>query len=106
MSTTTTTTDSIVAHPSSSTQFSPADEKLRAETEKFRAEMEKVRAEIEDIRKPFYQTSGFYTAVSPIALAVLGLIFSWWSGWFDTQSKSIEAKNDLLKIQTESLERE
>jgi chromosome segregation ATPase len=106
MSTTTTTTDPVVPQPSTRSQFSPADEKLHAETEKLRAEVEKVRAEIEDIRKPFYQTSGFYTAVSPIVLALLGVIFSWWSGWFDTQAKSIETKNDLLQVQTANLERE
>lgn len=76
---------------------SPAERKLRMEAEK-------LQAEIEAIRRPLYKTPSFYTALSPVLLAALGVIFTWASGWFDTQRKSIEADKKLLTIETKELE--
>jgi len=77
----------------------PQDKKLRMETEK-------LRAEIEAIRKPFYNTTSFYVSVSPVVLAVIGVLFTWASGWFGTQRKSIDADKKLLLVETKELEKQ
>lgn len=79
-------------------------EHLSATNEKARLECEKLKAEIETIRKPFYRTSSFYTAIAPILLAILGLAFSWSSGWFDVQLKQVNNEKVLVQAQTERLQ--
>lgn len=71
--------------------------------EKVRRECEKLRAEAESIRRPFYKTSSFYASLSPVALAILGLIFTQLSGWFDVQRTRISNEKTLLEAQTERL---
>ena len=76
---------------------SPSDVKQKLEAEK-------LRAEIEAIRRPFYKATAFYTSISPVVLALLGFWFTYNSGWFDTQRKSIEADKKLLTVETIQLE--
>src|SRR5580658_7761473 len=76
-----------------------------AET-KARLECEKLEAEINAMAKPFFQTSTFYTAITPVALAVVGLIFTWSSGWFDVQATRIANEKTLVEAQTENLKME
>jgi DNA repair exonuclease SbcCD ATPase subunit len=78
--------------------------------DKTRLESEKLQAEIDAIRKPYYRQASFYAAISPIALAIIGLIFTWSSGWFDMQRTRIanektllEAENSRLQAQKETL---
>jgi DNA repair exonuclease SbcCD ATPase subunit len=78
--------------------------------EKARLECEKLKAEIETVRKPVYHTPSFYAAIAPVILAILGLIFTWSSGWFDVQHTRIsnektllEAENSKLSAQKEAL---
>jgi chromosome segregation ATPase len=77
----------------------PADEKARLECEQ-------IRAEIEATRKPFYKVSSFYTAIAPVALAILGVLFTWASGWFDVQRTRINNEKLLVQVQTERLQNE
>ena len=74
-----------------------------ASDEKARLECEKLKAEINAINKPLIRTPGFYSALAPVALAILGLAFSWWSGWFDVQRTRISNGKTLLEAQTERL---
>lgn len=71
--------------------------------EKVRLESEKLRAEIESIRRPLLKTPSFYGAMAPVALGVLGLVFTWWSGWFDVQRTRIANEKTLLLAETEGL---
>jgi DNA repair exonuclease SbcCD ATPase subunit len=78
--------------------------------EKARLECEKLKAEIEAIHKPIFRTPSFYSAIAPVALAIVGLIFTWSSGWFDVQRTRIsnektllEAENNRLLAQKEAL---
>jgi hypothetical protein len=74
--------------------------------EKARLECEKLKAEITAINKPLVKTPGFYSAIAPVALAILGLAFSWWSGWFDVQQTRVSNEKTLLEAQTERLKME
>src|ERR1043165_5233125 len=95
-------------NPSDSpTQLSLADqkslkeiEKLDAEIAKIQSEKAKINADLKAGREPFYRTSAFYSAISPIILACLGLVFTWSSGWFDVQKQKIENDKSLLTIET------
>lgn len=71
--------------------------------EKARLECEKLRAEIKAIGKPLVKTPGFYSAFAPVALAILGLIFTWSTGWFDVQRTRVNNEKTLLEAQTERL---
>ena len=71
--------------------------------EKARLECEKLRAEIKAIGKPLVRTPGFYSAFAPVALAILGLIFTWSSGWFDVQRTRINNEKTLLEVQNNRL---
>jgi DNA repair exonuclease SbcCD ATPase subunit len=77
-----------------------------ATDEKARLECEKLKAEINAINKPLVRTPAFYSAIAPVALAILGLAFSWWSGWFDVQRTRIINEKTLLEAQTERLKME
>ena len=74
--------------------------------ERARLECEKLRAEIKAIGKPLHKTPGFYSAVAPVALALLGLIFTWSTGWFDVQRTRVNNDKTLLEAQTERLRME
>lgn len=74
--------------------------------EKARLECEKLRAEIKAIAKPLVKTPGFYSAFAPVALAILGLIFTWSTGWFDVQRTRVSNEKTLLEAQTERLKTE
>ena len=76
--------------------LSPLDEKVRLECEK-------LKAEIEAVRKPLHKTPSFYAAIAPVMLAVLGLIFTWSSGWFDVQRTRISNEKILLEADTSKL---
>jgi hypothetical protein len=71
--------------------------------EKTRLECEKLKAEIETLRKPFYRTTGFYSAMLPVLLAALGLLWSWSSGWFDVQRTRVANEKAVVEAQTEVL---
>jgi hypothetical protein len=72
--------------------------------EKTRLECEKLQAEIESIGRPFYRTPTFYTAITPVALAVIGVIFTWGSGWFDVQHTRINNEKLLVEAETERIQ--
>lgn len=74
--------------------------------EKARLECDKLRAEIKAIGKPLFKTPGFYSAFAPVALAILGLIFTWSTGWFDVQRTRVTNEKTLLEAQTERLKTE
>jgi len=80
------------------------DESVSAAEAKTRIECEKIRAEIEVIRRPFYKTASFYVSLVPVLLAVLGLVFTWASGWFDVQRTRINNEKLLVQIETERLQ--
>jgi len=77
--------------------------KAEGESQLSRVQREKVQAEIEDLRKPFWSKPEFYASISTAILAVVGLVFSWSSGWFDTQQKNLDAQKNLLEIQIHDL---
>jgi hypothetical protein len=81
----------------------PPDSAPSIADEKTRLECEKLKAEIETLRKPFYRTTGFYSAMLPVLLAALGLLWSWSSGWFDVQRTRVENEKKLVEVQTEAL---
>jgi hypothetical protein len=96
-----------------STQSLLADQKTRKEIEKLdveiakiQSEKTKINAEVKAGREPFYRTSAFFSAISPIILACLGLVFTWASGWFDVQKQRIENEKVLLTIETKGLEKQ
>jgi hypothetical protein len=74
--------------------------------EKSKLECEKLRAEIEVIRNPVHKSAAFYAAISPVALAILGLIFTWATGWFDVQRTRVSNDKTLVEAQTERLKME
>jgi chromosome segregation ATPase len=76
------------------------------DAERTKLEHAKLQAEIDSIRRPFYKTTAFYTAILPVVLAILGLIFSWWSGWFDVQRTRITNEKTLIEAQTVQLKTE
>src|ERR1039457_1804581 len=85
-------------------------EPLNYADEKARLECEKLKAEIKSIRNPIFRTPSFYSAIAPVVLAIVGLIFTWSSGWFDVQRTRInnektllEAENNKLSVQKEAL---
>ncbi|MBI5384492.1 MAG: hypothetical protein HZA90_07360 [Verrucomicrobia bacterium] len=69
-------------------------------------ECEKLKAEIQAIGKPLLRTPGFYSAIAPVALAILGLVFTWSTGWFDVQRTRVSNEKTLLEAQTERLKME
>jgi len=69
-------------------------------------ECEKLQAEIEALRTPIWKTGGFYKDITPIALAFFGIVFTWSSGWFDTQRTRISSEKTLVEAQTERLKTE
>jgi hypothetical protein len=71
---------------------------------KARLECEKLQSEIEVLRRPFYKSPAFYAATAPVALAIVGVIFTWASGWFDVQRTRIGNEKLLLQAQTERLQ--
>lgn len=75
-------------------------------TEKERLECEKLKAEINIIQKPMLKTPAFYVAICPMVLAVLGLVFTWATGWFDVQRTRVANDKTLLESQTETLKTE
>src|SRR2546428_672700 len=72
--------------------------------DKVRKEIEKLQAETDAIRRPIYKTVTFYTAISPVALAVLAFLYSQRSGWFDVQRKSLDTQKERLMIDTQKLD--
>ena len=74
--------------------------------EKAHLECEKLRAEIKAIGKPLFKTPGFYSAFAPVALAVLGLVFTWSTVWFDVQRTSVRNEKLLLEANTVQLKTE
>ncbi|HWQ91300.1 MAG TPA: hypothetical protein VN673_06495, partial [Clostridia bacterium] len=72
--------------------------------EKAQLECAKIRAEIATISRPFYRTASFYVSIVPVALALLGVIFTWASGWFDVQRTRINNEKLLIQIETEKLQ--
>jgi hypothetical protein len=78
-------------------------ERPNYEEEKSRLECEKLKAEIKSIGKPLLKTPGFYTALAPVVLAILGLIFTWLTGWFDVQRTRVGNEKTLVEVQTERL---
>ena len=74
--------------------------------EKARLECEKLKAEIKAIGKPLFKTPGFYSAFAPVMLAILGLVFTWSTGWFDVQRTRVSNEKTLLEAQTERLRTE
>jgi hypothetical protein len=46
-----------------------------------------------------FATPSFYSAFAPVALAVLGLAFTWATGWFDVQRTRISNDKTLLEAQ-------
>ena len=90
----------------STDQNQDSNEQPTALDQKARLECEKLRAEIDAIRRPFFQTAGFYTAITPIILAILGLMFSWWSGWFDVQRTRVNNEKLLVQTETERLQKD
>src|ERR1043165_4915016 len=72
-------------HAAMSEEASQQSGPLNHADEKARLECDKLRAEIKAIGKPLFKTAGFYSAFAPVALAILGLVFTWSTGWFDVQ---------------------
>jgi hypothetical protein len=86
-------------------------QKLKVEIKKIQAEsqipvktQEKLDAEIEDLRKPLWRKPPFYAAVTPVCLAIIGLIFTWSSGWFDAQQKRLDAQRTSLEFEVKQLD--
>jgi hypothetical protein len=73
------------------------------EAEKARLENAKLRAEIRSISRSAWRTPGFWAAIMPVALAAIGLIFTWGTGWFDVQRTRIDNDKTLVEAQTERL---
>jgi hypothetical protein len=71
---------------------------------KERLECLKLRAEIRQIRRPIHTQPSFYTALAPVLIAVVGLIFSAASGWFDVQQQRLKNERASLELQNDSLQ--
>ncbi len=80
-----------------------SEETVNLSEEKAQLECEKLRAEIQAIRYPVHKTPGFYAAVTPIILAIVGVIFTWSSGWFDIQRTRISNEKTLLEAENSRL---
>lgn len=72
-------------------------------SEKERLECAKLPAEIDHIKAPLWRIPAFYSALGPVLLAMLGLILTWRSGWFDAQKLSLEAKRETLEFEVAQL---
>src|SRR4051794_14299201 len=71
--------------------------------EKLRLECEKLKAETRALERHLFKTPGFYGALSPAILALLGLLFTQRSGWFDVQRTRIANEKILLEAQRSEL---
>lgn len=82
-------------------------EKLRVEIRETasRAEWDrkKAAAEVESLSRPEYLKPSFYAALAPSALGVMGLVFSWQSGYFDVKQDELSAQKTLLEYETKVL---
>jgi hypothetical protein len=76
------------------------------EVERKRLECVRLEAEIAGLKRSLFQTPGFYSAIAPVVLAALGIVFTWSSGWFDVQRTRISNEKLVLEAQTEKLRRE
>jgi DNA repair exonuclease SbcCD ATPase subunit len=80
-----------------------SEETANLSEQKAQLECEKLRAEIQAIHHPVYKTPGFYAAVAPVVLAIVGVIFTWSSGWFDIQRTRISNEKTLLEAENSRL---
>ncbi len=64
----------------------------------------KIETEINELKKPFYKQKEFFIAILPIGLGIIGLIFSWASGYFDIKLREIQVSKDELAFKISKLE--
>jgi hypothetical protein len=81
---------------------------LAAEGERLRAlhdlEVDKIKAETAHLNKSLWRTATFWGVLSPAMVAAAGLLFTWASGWFNTQNDKLAAKNDELTATKQKLD--
>jgi hypothetical protein len=68
--------------------------------EKLELECQKIQLEISNLRSPFLR----FAPVYPVLIALIGLYFSYKSGWFDTQNRKIENDRKLLQYEVRQLD--
>lgn len=80
-------------------------EKVKAETnllsleaEKVKTEQLKIKKEIDLTQRPLYKKAEFYASIAPALLGIIGLFFTYQSGYFDVRRGEIQNKVDLLAI--------
>jgi hypothetical protein len=60
---------------------------------------QKIQAEIDELTRPMWRKSQFYLGLSPVALAIVGLLFTEFSGFFDHRAAIIQAHVDSLRME-------
>lgn len=66
----------------------------------------KIETEIKELKKPFYKQKEFFIAIIPIALGIIGLIFSWASGYFDVKLREVQVSKDELELKISELKKD
>jgi hypothetical protein len=69
------------------------------ETSKEKLEIEKLKLEIKNEKKPFYKKISFYSALAPIVVSIVAVIFSLYSGIFERESKILDLRKENLKFE-------
>lgn len=74
--------------------------KTQLEIEKVRLENAKLREEINELQRPYWKRPGFWGAVIPSILAVLGVTMAYFTGTIETELKLLDFQQEKLKDET------
>lgn len=69
------------------------------ELSKEKLEIERLKIQIENERKPLYKKLSFYSALAPIAVSVVAIVFSVSTGFFENESKLLDLRKENLKFE-------
>lgn len=69
------------------------------ELTKEQLEIERLKIQIESEKKPLYKKLSFYSALSPIAVSIVAIVYSLSTGFFETESKLLDLRKENLKYE-------
>lgn len=79
-------------------------ESERLDLEKRRLECEKLRVEIEQASYPWWTRAGYIGSLTPIVIAIGGLLTAFATGYFDTERKNLKNEIHGLTVKRNELE--
>ena len=69
------------------------------EKSKEQLEIEKLKIQIENEKKPLYKKFSFYSSLAPIAVAIIAVVFSISTGFFESESRLLDLRKENLKYE-------